>query len=196
MLNNCDYKPVYSSQNKIDYKIVIASFSGDKDINNLIATNIKRNSKEESGKIVEIVFNTEYTKNVLAKNSAGSITDFQTDVQTTFTIKNGNSSVKPQLPSGNHEKEKRKRNVQSRTIETKRKIIAAAEAEFAQMGFNGASVRTIAKRADLQHTLITYHFGNKEGLWQATVSRMLSEYTKQQESRLVTRLAVGRRRSR
>ena len=92
--------------------------------------------------------------------------------------------MKPQLPSGNHEKEKRKRNVQSRTIETKRKIIAAAEAEFAQMGFNGASVRTIAKRADLQHTLITYHFGNKEGLWQATVSRMLSEYTKQQESRL------------
>ena len=91
-LNHCDYKPVYSNQNKINYKIVITNSSGDKDINNLIATNIKRNSKEESGKIVEIVFNTEYTKNVLAKNSAGSITDFQTDVQTTFTIKNGNSS--------------------------------------------------------------------------------------------------------
>ena len=32
LLNNCDYKPVYSSQNKIDYKIVIANFSGDKDV--------------------------------------------------------------------------------------------------------------------------------------------------------------------
>ena len=92
LLNNCDYKPVYSNQNKIDYKIVIASFSGDKDINNLIATNIKRNSKEESGKIVEIVFNTEYTKNVLAKNSAGSITDFQSDVKSSFIIKKENSS--------------------------------------------------------------------------------------------------------
>ena len=92
MLNNCDYKPVYSNQNKIDYKIVIASFSGDKDINNLIATNIKRNSKEESGKIVEIVFNTEYTKNVLAKNSAGSITDYQIDVVTAFIIKKENNS--------------------------------------------------------------------------------------------------------
>ncbi len=92
MLNNCDYKPVYSSQNKIDYKIVIASFSGDKDINNLIATNIKRNSKEESGKIVEIVFNTEYTKNVLAKNSAGSITDYQIDVVTAFIIKKEKNS--------------------------------------------------------------------------------------------------------
>ena len=92
LLNNCDYKPVYSSQNKIDYKIVIANFSGDKDINNLIATNIKRNSKEESGKIVEIVFNTEYTKNVLAKNSAGSITDYQIDVVTAFIIKKEKNS--------------------------------------------------------------------------------------------------------
>ena len=92
LLNNCDYKPVYSNQNKVDYKIVLTSFSGDKDINNLIATNIKRNSKEESGKIVEIVFNTEYTKNVLAKNSAGSITDYQIDVVTAFIIKKEKNS--------------------------------------------------------------------------------------------------------
>ena len=35
---------------------------------------------------------TKYTKKVLAKNSAGSITDFQSDVQSTFIIKKGNSS--------------------------------------------------------------------------------------------------------
>ena len=92
MLNNCDYKPIYSNQNKVDYKIVITSFSGDKDINNLIATNIKRNSKEDSDKIVEIVFNTEYTKNVLAKNNAGSITDYQINVLTEFMIKKENNS--------------------------------------------------------------------------------------------------------
>ena len=34
-LNHCDYKPVYSNQNKINYKIVITSSSGDKVINNL-----------------------------------------------------------------------------------------------------------------------------------------------------------------
>ncbi len=92
LLNNCDYKPIYSNQNKVDYKIVITSFSGDKDINNLIATNIKRNSKEDSDEIVEIVFNTEYTKNVLAKNNAGSITDYQINVLTEFMIKKENNS--------------------------------------------------------------------------------------------------------
>ncbi len=91
-LNHCDYKPVYSNQNKINYKIVIISFSGDKDINNLIATNLKRSSKKESDKIVNITFDTKYTKNTLAKNSAGSITDYQTDVVTTFVIEKDDDS--------------------------------------------------------------------------------------------------------
>ena len=91
-LNHCDYKPVYSNQNKINHKIVITSSSGDKDINNLIATNLKRSSKKESDKIVNISFDTKYTKNILAKDSAGSITDYQTDVVTTFMIKKDDDS--------------------------------------------------------------------------------------------------------
>ena len=91
-LNHCDYRPVYSNQNKVNYKIIIASFSGDKDINNLIATNLKRYSKESSNEIVDISFDTKYTKNVLAKNSGGSITDYQTDIITTFVIKKKNKS--------------------------------------------------------------------------------------------------------
>ena len=92
LLNHCDYKPVYSDKNKINYKIVITSFSGDKYINNLIATNLKKTSKKGSDKIINIVFDTKYTKNVLAKNSAGSITYYQTDVVTTFVIENENNS--------------------------------------------------------------------------------------------------------
>ena len=91
-LNHCDYKPVYLNQNKINYKIVITSSSGDKDINNLIATNLKRISKKESDKIVNITFDTKYTKNILAKDSAGSITDYQTDVVTTFVIEKDDDS--------------------------------------------------------------------------------------------------------
>ena len=92
LLNHCDYTPVYSKQNKVNYKIVITSFSGDKDINNLIATNLKKTSKEESDQIINIIFDTKYTKNILAKNSAGSITDYQSDVVTTFVIENENNS--------------------------------------------------------------------------------------------------------
>ena len=91
-LNHCEYKPVYSNQSKVDYKIVITSFSGDKDINNQIVSILKRNSKEVSDEIINIVIDTKYTKNALAKNSAGSITDYQAYVMTTFVIEKENNS--------------------------------------------------------------------------------------------------------
>ena len=92
MLNHCDYKPVYSQQNKVDYKIVITSFTGDKEINDLISTILKRNSKINSNKILNISFDTKYMKNILAKNTAGTITDYQANVITEFTIEEENNS--------------------------------------------------------------------------------------------------------
>ena len=92
MLNHCDYKPVYSQQNKVDYKIVITSFTGDKEINNIISSILKRNSKINSNKILNISFDTKYMKNILARNTAGTITDYQANVITEFTIEKENNS--------------------------------------------------------------------------------------------------------
>lgn len=92
LLSHCDYKPVYSQQNKVDYKIIITSFTGDKEINDLISTILKRNSKINSNKILNISFDTKYIKNILAKNTAGTITDYQANVITEFTIEKENNS--------------------------------------------------------------------------------------------------------
>ena len=88
--SHCDYKPVYLNKNNVNYKNTITDFTGYKYINNLIASNLKRNSKEQSNKILNISFDTKYTKNILAKNTAGVITDYQSDVVTTFMIKRVN----------------------------------------------------------------------------------------------------------
>ena len=92
LLNHCEYKPVYSNQNKVNYKIIVTSFNGDKEINNLIASTIKRNNNESSNKTLNISFDTNYTKNILAKNAAGTVTDYQANVITKFTIQKENSS--------------------------------------------------------------------------------------------------------
>ena len=92
LLTHCEYKPVYSKQNNAGLKIMISGFSGDKDINNFIASNVNRSSKNESSEIVKINFNTDYTKKILAKNSAGTITDYQSDVVTTFVIRKDDNS--------------------------------------------------------------------------------------------------------
>ena len=94
LLTHCEYKPVYSKQNNLDYKIIISKFSGDKDINNFIAANVKRISKNETSRIIDISYKTKYTKKILAKNTAGTITDYQSDVVTTFVIRRDDNTEK------------------------------------------------------------------------------------------------------
>src|SRR6267154_6938 len=60
-----------------------------------------------------------------------------------------------------------KRAEQQRAVNTRRAILSAALTEFAEKGFDAASIRVIAERTGLQHPLITYHFRNKDILWRA-----------------------------
>jgi TetR/AcrR family transcriptional regulator len=62
------------------------------------------------------------------------------------------------------------RREQQRSIDTRQTILTAALEEFAERGFDGASMRRIGERAGLDFTLITYHFRNKEALWRAVAS--------------------------
>ncbi|WP_426440414.1 TetR/AcrR family transcriptional regulator [Bradyrhizobium genosp. P] len=69
----------------------------------------------------------------------------------------------------------RKRAEQQRSIETRVSILNAAIEEFAERGFEGASIRAIADRLDLQHPLITYHYRSKEILWRAAAEHAFAQ---------------------
>jgi len=56
---------------------------------------------------------------------------------------------------------------QQRALATRAAILNAATTEFAERGFQGASIRRIADRTGLQHPLITYHYRTKDILWRA-----------------------------
>jgi len=56
--------------------------------------------------------------------------------------------------------------------ETRLRIVAAAVEAFAEKGFRGASTRDIAKRANTNQGLITYHFKTKDELWRAAADRV------------------------
>ncbi|PJG47397.1 hypothetical protein CAF53_03430 [Sphingobium sp. LB126] len=60
-----------------------------------------------------------------------------------------------------------KRAEQARAAETRSLILQAALSEFAENGFDAASIRNIADRINVQHPLITYHYSTKDVLWQA-----------------------------
>lgn len=49
------------------------------------------------------------------------------------------------------------------------KILNAAEIEFAEKGFDGAGMKALAKRADVSQSLLHYHFGSKDNLYEAVI---------------------------
>ena len=69
----------------------------------------------------------------------------------------------------------RKRAEQQRSLETQSAILDAAVAEFAERGFEGASIRAIAERLGLQHPLITYHYRSKDILWRAAAEHAFAQ---------------------
>jgi len=54
----------------------------------------------------------------------------------------------------------------------------AALAEFARRGFESTSTRDIADSAGVPHSLVIYHFGDKDDLWYATVREAVGVYTR------------------
>jgi AcrR family transcriptional regulator len=53
--------------------------------------------------------------------------------------------------------------------ETPQRIREAAHDLFARQGYHGTSVRTIARQAGVSQGQVTYHFGSKAALFEATV---------------------------
>lgn len=54
---------------------------------------------------------------------------------------------------------------------TRQLLINAAKSLFANNGFDGASVKDIADAADVNISLVSYHFGGKEGLYRACIDQ-------------------------
>lgn len=98
------------------------------------------------------------------------------------TLKRDNSPRKKAAtePQGGR---RNRRGEQQRSIKTRQAILHAALLEFAEHGFDGASTRSIGKRASIHNTLLTYHFKNKDALWRATAEHYFGEIASTLESR-------------
>src|SRR6478609_1935597 len=60
-------------------------------------------------------------------------------------------------------------------LQKRRQIVAAAAAVFAELGYSGGSIRTIAERVGTSPATLLQHFGSKEGL----LSAVLEEWDRQ-----------------
>src|ERR1700749_2832653 len=60
--------------------------------------------------------------------------------------------------------------------ETRKRILDAAVAAFAEVGYDAAHTRLIAERAQVKLPAIAYYFGSKEGLFRAVIQRIAAQY--------------------
>ena len=60
-------------------------------------------------------------------------------------------------------------------VETREAILAAAEREFADKGFDLASAREICRRAGVNSALLSRYFGSKEALYRIVAKRLFGD---------------------
>ena len=89
-LTHCGFSPIYNSNVKSDYEIIIYEMSGDKYINNFINNNIKSISNINSKNKYKLSIDTKYQKLIISKDSKGSPTEYELSVTCIFTIENNN----------------------------------------------------------------------------------------------------------
>ena len=78
-----------------------------------------------------------------------------------------------------------------RSLETRERIVDAAERLFAERGFDGTSMRDIAGAAGVQVGLVSHHAGNKAALFHYTVGRRATELGQRRSEALEARRAAG-----
>ena len=90
LLNSCGYSPMFKDFSDLNFSINIKETFGSREINNLIISNLKNYSKIDSSKKYEVTVDSEYKKNIIAKDSTGAATEYKIIVSSSFRIKSTN----------------------------------------------------------------------------------------------------------
>lgn len=91
-LTHCGFSPIYNSNIKSDYEIIISEITGDMYINNLINNNIRSISDINSKNKYNLSIDTKYQKLIISKDSKGSPTEYELSVTSTISIENNNQT--------------------------------------------------------------------------------------------------------
>ena len=81
----CGYSSIYEEMKK-DLNLKILSMKGDFEINNYIKNDLEISSNKDSSNIYELIFETEYNKIILAKDSTGEATDYNLEMSAKVII--------------------------------------------------------------------------------------------------------------
>ena len=92
-LTNCGFTPVYQNSTNINYSIEQVDYTGDRELNNFLKSNLNKYKNEKIDKKIFIEVNSIYKKNILTKDSTGKITSYELEAVVIFLIQPLNKEI-------------------------------------------------------------------------------------------------------
>ncbi len=92
-LTNCGFTPVYLKNTNINYSIEQVDYTGDRELNNFLKSNLNKYKNEKIDKKIFIEINSIYKKNILTKDSTGKITSYELEAVVIFLIQPLNKKI-------------------------------------------------------------------------------------------------------
>ena len=86
-LVNCGFTPIYLKNTDINFSIEQVNYTGDKELNNFLKTNLDQYKNKKIDNKIYIQADSIYKKIVLSKDGAGEVTNYQLEAEVIFLIK-------------------------------------------------------------------------------------------------------------
>ena len=93
-LTNCGFTPVYQGNTNINYSIEQVDYTGDRELNNFLKSNLNKYKNEKIDKKIFIEINSIYKKNILTKDGTGNITSYELEAVVIFLIQPLNKEIR------------------------------------------------------------------------------------------------------
>ena len=93
-LSNCGFTPIYLNNKNVNFSIKQVNYTGDRELNNFLKTILNQYKNEKVDNKIFIETSSVYKKNILSKNKAGEVSDYQIEAEVIFLIKPSNKKIK------------------------------------------------------------------------------------------------------
>ena len=90
-LNNCGFTPQYAGFKGIDFSININEVEGDRELNNAITSQLNRYNNKNL-ETINLDIKTEFTSNILSKDTTGKATKYNLKADVEFTLNTGDDT--------------------------------------------------------------------------------------------------------
>ncbi len=94
VLTSCGFTPIYLKNNNVNFSIEQVSYTGDRELNNFLKTNLNQYKNKDVGNKIYIEAKSEYNKIVLSKDGTGKVTNYELVAEVIFLIKSSNKKIK------------------------------------------------------------------------------------------------------